>query len=88
MPESPSSTGKTVTIRYFAILKEEAGRAAETRQTEAPDLRDLYLELHENYHFSLPPDVLRVAVNDRFVELSHPLEEGAQIVFVPPVAGG
>jgi molybdopterin converting factor small subunit len=32
--------------------------------------------------------MLRVAVNEEFVDWSRPLESGDRIVFIPPVAGG
>lgn len=78
----------TVTVRYFAILKEERGLAMEKIASGAASLADLYGELAAEHNFSLGQNQLRVAVNDRFVDWQEPLSEGSQIVFIPPVAGG
>lgn len=83
-----ASTAKTVNIRYFAILKEEAGIAQEAFTTQADSLEGLYQELKQRFKLSLPSTSVRAAVNDTFVEMDSALEDGAQIVFVPPVAGG
>ena len=77
-----------VTVRYFAILKEESGQAREEIRTEAADLTQLFAELTDVHHFSLKKDQLRVAVNDQFVEWNEKLSDGAEVVFIPPVAGG
>jgi molybdopterin converting factor small subunit len=31
---------------------------------------------------------LRMAVNDNFVGLDHPLQDGDTLAFIPPVSGG
>ena len=77
-----------VTVRYFAILKEESGQASEQVRTGATDLAALFAELTAKHHFSLTQDQLRVAVNDSFVDWHETVDEGAQVVFIPPVAGG
>lgn len=77
-----------VTVRYFAILKEERGQASEQIRTNATDLAGLFAELSEKHHFSLGKEQLRVAVNDCFVDWQDPVCEGNQVVFIPPVAGG
>lgn len=78
----------TVTVRYFAILKDQRGAASEQLSTEAASLAELYDSLATTHGFSLKQDQLRVAVNDSFVDWQEELSEGAHIVFIPPVAGG
>lgn len=75
-------------VRYFALLREQAGCAEETLETQARSPADLYAELRTRHSFSLPPELLRVAVNDEFGDWSQPLAEGDVVVFIPPVAGG
>ncbi|MBX9668499.1 MAG: MoaD/ThiS family protein [Candidatus Obscuribacterales bacterium] len=82
------SRNKTVHIKYFALLREERGLAAESIDTEADDLAQLYDEVRARYSFSLPVDRMAVAVNDEFANWSDRVEDQAVIVFVPPVAGG
>ena len=48
----------------------------------------LYAELADRHNFSLPLSSLRVALNGEFVDPLTPLEEGCEVVFIPPVAGG
>lgn len=75
-------------VQYFALLREQAGRRAETVQSSAATPRELYAELAGRHGFSLGPDHLKVAVNDEFADWSRPLAAGDAVVFIPPVAGG
>jgi molybdopterin converting factor subunit 1 len=77
-----------VHVQYFAALRERAGRAAETLETAAATPAELYADLCERRALGLPRDMLRVAVNEEFVDWSRPLAEGDRVVFIPPVAGG
>lgn len=77
-----------VHIEYFAILREQRGVARESITTEAATPATLYAELRARHGFTLPPERIRAAVNEEFVDGSRPLRDGDQIVFIPPVAGG
>lgn len=77
-----------VTIRYYALLKDERGLGEETLETNALSAAELYNELKDRFSLSLPCDNLRIAANDQFVEWSHLLKDRDKIVFIPPVAGG
>jgi molybdopterin-guanine dinucleotide biosynthesis protein A len=79
---------REIRVQYYALLREQAGRSTETLQTQARTPRDLYNELRARYPFTLPPEMLRVAVNAEFGDWSQPLEAGDAVVFIPPVAGG
>jgi molybdopterin-guanine dinucleotide biosynthesis protein A len=85
---SVSTATRRVTVQYFALLREQAGRGTESLQTAARTPRELYAELAHRYPFSLDPAVLRVAINSEFADWSAPLADGDAIVFIPPVAGG
>ena len=78
----------SVTILYFASLRDAAGTERETLQTAAKDLRTLYLELRQKHGFALPADRLRVAVDGAFARWEDAPAEGAEIAFIPPVSGG
>lgn len=80
--------GKTVTVQYFALLREERGRASEPVRTAAATPRELYRELRGRHAFSLDGSVLKVAVNDEFGEWDAPISDGDAVTFIPPVAGG
>jgi molybdopterin converting factor subunit 1 len=77
-----------VHLRYYALLREQAGRQAETVETAARTPAALYAELAARHGFQLPQAQLRVAVNAAFTEWSSPLADGDEVVFIPPVAGG
>jgi molybdenum cofactor guanylyltransferase len=77
-----------ITVQYFALLREQAGRSTENLTTAARTPRELYQELRKRHPFSLAPEMLRVAVNAEFGDWSQPLAEGDAVVFIPPVAGG
>jgi molybdopterin converting factor small subunit len=79
---------KTVHLQYFALLREQRGLGSETLSTSAETAAQLYDELRARHHFSLSFDRLRVAIGNEFAAWTTPLSDGAQIVFIPPVAGG
>lgn len=78
----------TVHIRYYAMLREACGRDTETRTTTAKTARDLYVELAASYGFRIPPDRLKLAVNNEFQAWDTELNNGDELAFLPPVAGG
>ncbi len=83
-----SAVARRIDVQYYALLREQAGRSAESLVTAAATPRDLYLELKSRYPFSLAPEMLRVAVNSEFGDWGQPLDDGDSVVFIPPVAGG
>jgi len=85
---SRPAEARQIKVQYYALLREQAGRSAETVSTGARTPRELYEELRKRHPFSLSPEMLRVAVNAEFGDWSQPLDEGDAVVFIPPVAGG
>lgn len=81
-------TPQRLTIQYFALLREQAGRSHEEIQSAAATPTALYDELQVRHRFTLPARALKVAINDDFAGWDQPLREGDRIVFIPPVAGG
>ncbi len=78
----------TVTLMYYAQLREQAGISTEQLNTSARSLSELYAELRARHGFSLAEESLKVAVNTRFIDWDQTLNEHDTIVFIPPVAGG
>jgi molybdopterin converting factor subunit 1 len=74
----------TVTIRYFAALREQRGLSHETLTTDARTVGELY----DSLALSMPRDLVRFAVGGEFVPADTQLLEGAEIALIPPVAGG
>jgi molybdopterin-guanine dinucleotide biosynthesis protein A len=85
---SIDSPAREIRVQYYALLREQAGRSDETVSTSARTPRELYGELKARYPFTLPAEMLRVAVNAEFGEWNQPLKAGDAVVFIPPVAGG
>lgn len=83
-----SAQPRNITVQYYALLREQAGRRDEALTTTATTARELYAELAGRYPFSLTADALRVAINSEFGDWSAPLKDGDAVVFIPPVAGG
>ena len=77
-----------VSLLYYALLREQAGRRAETVDTVAETPAALYAELAARHGFRLPTSQLKVAVNAAFCDWQRRLEDGDEVVFIPPVAGG
>jgi molybdopterin converting factor subunit 1 len=86
-PAAPPAV-RRLTVRYFAMLREQAGRSQEQLQTSASTPLELYEELRQRHPLTLAPASLRVAVNDEFGDWRAPLVDGDTVVFLPPVAGG
>ncbi len=87
-PEPPARVLRRVNVRYFALLREQAGRGAEALQTDARTPQELYAQLQRERGLQLAPQYLRVAVNDEFGDWQQMLSDGDTVAFLPPVAGG
>ena len=79
---------REIRVQYYALLREQAGRSDELLSTRSRTPRELYAELRTRYPFTLPVEMLRVAVNAEFGDWTQPLKAGDAVVFIPPVAGG
>jgi molybdopterin converting factor subunit 1 len=79
---------KKIQIRYYAILREQAGKSEEALTTNAASPSALFDELKARYPFTLNAQQLRVAINAEFRDWQTPLNDGDSVVFIPPVAGG
>ena len=77
----------TISIEYFAILREHAGKGFEELQTPAATPGELFTELSARYGF---PHLnhMKVAINSEFGDWNAQLRDGDSIAFIPPVAGG
>lgn len=79
-----------VQVRYFAILRERAGREAEAFDLPAgATVRDAR-EAIAARHPGIAPLLSRiaVAVNHTVVTEAHPLAAGDEVALLPPVSGG
>ena len=77
----------SVTVLYFASLRDAAGVASENLGVPS-SLPALYDELRARHGFPLAREKLRVALDGAFVDWNATVADGAEIAFIPPVSGG
>lgn len=76
----------SITVKYFASLREHLGREQESLPAESlATVADLWARL--NADETLPANTL-VAVNQEYAGPDHPLNDGDEVAFFPPVTGG
>ena len=80
--------GATVTVLYFAALRDAARVASESVETGARNLRDLYGELQARHALPFGSHQLRVAMDGEFATWDDAPRDGAEVAFIPPVSGG
>ena len=64
---------KSIAVRYYAILRDQAGRRMEQLDTRAATRGDLFDEQAERHGLRLTRDALRVAINEKFGDWQQPL---------------
>ncbi len=86
------STSKTLTVRYFASIREAVGTGQETLQTQADTLgalRDELIARGGPWAASLARGrAVRMALDQVMAGDDAPLAAGAEAAFFPPVTGG
>jgi molybdopterin synthase sulfur carrier subunit len=77
----------SITIKYFAGLRELLGRSQDELDLEGAELTvsQVWQRLHPGR--SIPKSTL-AAVNRQHVPLEHRVENGDEVAFFPPVTGG
>ncbi len=74
-----------VKVKYFASMRDRMGKGDEELELqEGATIADLWQAVSQE---ELPENTL-VAVNMEYTDLSHPLKEGDEVAFFPPVTGG
>lgn len=83
-----------MTLLYFAWLKSKLGIGEEQldRPASVQTVGDLLLWLQERgaaYAEAFSnPSLIRAAVNQEHVDMTHPVQDGDEVAFFPPVTGG
>lgn len=76
----------SVTVRYFASLRESLGRDEDTVDSaDAATVAEVWKTVSGGE--PLPGNVL-AAVNLTYVSVDHPVKDGDEVAFFPPVTGG
>jgi molybdopterin synthase sulfur carrier subunit/molybdopterin-guanine dinucleotide biosynthesis protein A len=78
----------SVTVLWFAHLRDQRGLDEERVDTAATTLRELYRELAERHRLTLSERSLVAARNEVLASWESLLAPGDVITFLPPVSGG
>lgn len=80
-----------INVLFFARVRELAGRSELKVASGYPDVDALHqhlVTLDDPLALALEKEKLLVAVNQTLVSFSHPLNDGDEVAFFPPVTGG
>jgi len=76
---------KTISVRYFASLREKMGKSEETIDAEGIScVAEVWAKVS---HEPIPAHTL-VAINQDYVSWHQPVNGGDEVAFFPPVTGG
>ena len=76
------------TARYFALFREQAGCASEPVQWDGGTAADLFRLMVQKHELLTSEAAALVAINDEMADWGTVLQEGDEVLFFPPVAGG
>lgn len=79
---------KVLTVRYFALFRENAGKTEEQITTVAATAAELFQELQDRHGSTEPLAHCKVAINDDMAGWDSALADGDIVLLFPPVAGG
>lgn len=75
-----------ITVKYFASLRETLGRDQDTLEADAvATVKDVWDRVAGP---PLRPAQCLVAVNMEYADMEHPVKDGDEVAFFPPVTGG
>lgn len=79
---------KTITVRYFALFRENAGVSEETLQLDVATAADVFKATTDRHGSFEPLGHCKVAINDEMADWESPVNDGDVLLLFPPVAGG
>lgn len=79
---------KSITVRYFAMFREHAGRDSETLTIDVDTAADVFSATRDRHGSAEPSGHCKVAINDVMADWDSPVYDGDTVLLFPPVAGG
>lgn len=79
---------KRITIRYFALFREQAGTDSEVIEVDVATAADIFEMTQHRHSIKEPQGHCKVAINDVMADWNSPLQDGDTVLLFPPVAGG
>ena len=79
---------KSITVRYFAMFREQAGVDEETLSLDVKTAADVFEQTKSRHGSEEPSGHCKVAINDEMADWASPVEDGDLVLLFPPVAGG
>lgn len=76
------------TVRYFALFRDQAGCASEAIEWTGGTAAELFQSMAQKHQSLTAETAALVAINDEMSGWDSVLEEGDEVLFFPPVAGG
>ena len=77
----------TVTVKYFASMRDKMGRGDDTLDlgAETKTVEEIWSQISGGQ--DMPSNTL-IAVNMEYTDSSHAVKDGDEVAFFPPVTGG
>ena len=79
---------KAIEIKWFAAYREAAEVAAETVHTDAATAAELFAEMQRKHPALASFSAALLAINNEMADWNRKLQDGDEVLFFPPVAGG
>lgn len=77
-----------IRVRYFAAFREATGIETELVETASGSAAELFSECAGRFDRLQSYSAAMVAINDEMSDWNAPLQDGDEVLFFPPVAGG
>ena len=77
-----------IKVRYFAAFREATGAESEQVQTTAGSAAELFSECISRHDALQTYKAAMIAINDEMADWDSALNDGDEVLFFPPVAGG
>ena len=75
-----------ITVKYFASLRESLGRDQDSLDADSvATVREVWAKVTQDAEL---PSHLLIAVNMAYADPQHPVKDGDEVAFFPPVTGG